>query len=192
MRQRVCESRAVHMHGQLMLLGNRRDRRQLRQAVNRTPLGGLGHTDGRGLHVVHAHLERKRDRFCHLLRTDFTVGRRQPDEFGASREELRCAAFIGDDVCRFIAVNRAVGRRNLRQRQRVGGAAGGHRENRHVGLEDFAGNRLQTRRVGVAAVGGNQIDVGRVDGRHDIGARGRYIVAATKNYAVPFEFIEFV
>ncbi len=89
-----------------------------------------------------------------LFGANLAVGGGKADQFGAAAEEFRRAAFVGDDMRRFVAVDRAIGRHQLRQRQRIGGGAGGDREYRHFGLEQLAGDGLQPRRQFIAAIGG--------------------------------------
>ena len=71
---------------------------------------------------------------------------RQADELDAAAEEFRRAAFVGRDVRLGMAQHRAPGRREMRERQRIGGGAGRHQEDRDLALEDL-GELRSTRLV---------------------------------------------
>src|SRR5207244_6165049 len=106
-------------------------------------------------------------------------GTRQRHELRSAAEEARRAAFVGGDVRLFVAVNRAVGGRERREAQGVGGGAGRDREGAHLGAEESAEHRIEALRPWIVAVGEREPLVGLDDRRQDRGAgRGGLIAVA--------------
>ena len=120
--------------------------------IDRAPFGGLGQSDGTGLHVMHPELFRVGHGFCQLFGANLAIGGGKTDQLRAAAEKSRRAGLIGDDVRGLEAINRTVGGNDLRQRQRVGGGAAGHREYCDLLFKDIARDGLQLCRQLIAAV----------------------------------------
>ncbi len=88
-------------------------------------------------------------------------------ELEAAAEEFRRAAFVGGDVGIGVTEHDAPWRRDLRQRQRIGGRPGRHQERRHLALEDFGQAPLDAQRPIVIAVAERIARVRRHDGVED-------------------------
>ena len=178
-RQCVRESRAVHVHVEPVPFGRRRECRQLLETVHRAELRGLCDAHRGGTHVMHAHLLGE----CHgggeRLGPDLPRGRGQCEQLRPSREEFRRAAFVRDDVRTRMAIDAAVGRRDLRQGQRVGRRAGGNGVDQDLRLEQIRGHAGQALGEGIRAVRARRGGVRRLNRRQD-GRAHRGDVVATK------------
>src|SRR5947207_571084 len=160
------------------------ERGNLGRPVHGTELGGLRERDRRRLHGVHRSRVRVEGEL-QGLECELAGGTRQRHELRSAAEEARRAAFVGGDVRFFVAVNRAVGGRERREAQDVGGGAGRDRKGAHLGPEESAEHRIEALRPWIVAVGDREPLVGLDDRRQDLGAgRGAVVTAAT--YAVSY------
>ena len=96
--------------------------------VDGAPLGGLGDADRRA--AVGG--------FRQQVRRELPSLTGQPDQPGATGEELGRAILLDQDMRRLVAVDRAAGAGQRRQGQTVGGRARRDREDREVGREHLA------------------------------------------------------
>ncbi len=67
-------------------------------------------------------------------------------------KNTRRAGLVGDDVRGLVAIDRTVWGHDLRQRERVGGRAAGHRKYRDLFFKQIARHGLQLCRQLIAAV----------------------------------------
>ena len=77
----------------------------------------------------------------------------EPDELEAAAEEFRRPTFVGRDVRFRMAQHRPPGRRQVRERERIGRRSGRHEKNGNVALEQLREFFLDTSGPGVVAVG---------------------------------------
>ncbi len=138
MAERIRETRAVHVDRQAMFTRHRRDLVQLRQCINRTPLGRLREAHRGGLDMMDAQVVCMGDRRGQLCAGNLAVASPASPAVSPRREELGRPALVGDDVRALVAINAAVGRHQLRECECIGGRAGGHRKNRHRRFEHLA------------------------------------------------------
>ncbi len=108
---------------------------------------------------------------------NLAVGCRESDELGAAGEERRRSGLVGDDVRPFVAINRAEGGDDLRQRQRVGRRATDHRKYGDLLFEYLARDGLQFGGQFVAAIGRDESLVGFAQGGQNGIACGSDMVA---------------
>src|SRR5262245_5102947 len=117
----------------------------------------------------------KRDREC--IGPDLASHARQANELGAAAKELGRAALIGRDVSLGMTQHRTPGRREMGDRQSIGGGPGWRQKNRHFALEKLGKALLHTSGQGVIAVSKRRALVRRRDGRKNLRRHPGRIVA---------------
>jgi hypothetical protein len=175
---RVGEAGAVHVHSQAVRAGDADQLIQLVQPVNRAALGRLreverGRLDPPGVPDAGA-LERGPQRLG--AQPAVLLGERH--DLGAAGIELPGPALALVHVTDVSAVDRAVGRRDQRQGERVGRGAGRHRLHEAAGLEQLGEDALEARGDRVGAVRRRGAGVRRLDRREDLGGDAGDVVAA--------------
>ena len=150
----VGEARAVHVQFQPMAMRRGGDRRDLLGRIDGAAFGRLGDADGGGLGEMRHAIDRLGQRLGELHRIDLALGAVDAEQTRAPGVELGRAGFLGGDVGRRMAEDRAPRRGAAGQRQAVGGGAGDDREGREVGLvEQLAQAALDALGPVVGAVG---------------------------------------
>ncbi len=86
-------------------------------------------------------------------------------------EKFRRAAFVGNGMGFAVAQHGPPGRRQMRQRQCIGGSAAAHQKYRHVPFEHFREPTLQPSGQGVVPVGNGESGVGA---NQSVQNRGRH------------------
>ena len=135
-RQRIGEACSVHVHLEPMFVRHRGELCELRGRITGAKLGGLGNGQHGRLHCVNVDASRA-ERSAERGRRDAAVLARQHRELRPTGEEPRRPALVGDDMRLLVAVNRAVGRTERGDAQRVGGGACGHRKHTHRRTEEL-------------------------------------------------------
>ena len=145
--QRIGEARAVHMHREARLVGDRRQRGDLVERNRPCPLRSPGESDSA---PGCADLTRPRGKRASVSRSavgrDLAAFAGDADELGAAGEEFRRAAFVVVDMRFLVAEDRAPRRRQRGERQGVGGGAGRDQKRR-----DRAARKPRSRRLARAA-----------------------------------------
>ena len=138
--QRIGEARAVHVQRQAVRLGDRRDRLDLVEAIDRADLGRLGDRDrDRAAGVDECRPRSGRSRASRLSGSMRPSAPSTGAEPRAAGEIFRRAAFVVDDMRLAVAEGRcrpACWQRD--QRQRIRRRAGADEEDRDLALEDLA------------------------------------------------------
>ena len=177
-RHRVGEPRPVHVHLQPVRPGGLGDGADVVERVDRAEIAGLRDIDPGRLAAMQRGRVERGERLAQRRRVDpavcagdrhqFQPAARNPAAFAS--EVLMCANFAAIDV--------APARPDRGQRQRVGGGAGGDREDAHRRLEQFAEAVLQPRRPLVAAIAERRAGIGAQHRVEDLRRRPPGIVAA--------------
>src|SRR2546430_112797 len=141
----------------------------LRRPVRGTKLGGLRERQRRRLHCVYRGRVRV-ERELQGLECELAGGTRQRHELRAAGEKARRAAFVGGDVRLFVAVDAAVGGRERREAQGVGGGAGLDRERPYLGAEKAAESRIDALRPLIVAGGAREPPARLTERRPDLRA----------------------
>src|SRR6266478_5917634 len=144
-RERVREARAVHVHLESATVCKTAELGDLLAPVDGAELGGLGQRQRRRLYAVNVNRTRA-ERRGEGPGQEFAVLAAQQRQLRAAGEKTRRAAFVGCDVCLFVAVNGAVRRTHSREAERVGGGSGRDREGAHLGAEECAEHRIEALR----------------------------------------------
>ncbi len=167
--QRIGEARAIHVQGQPGIAADGADGLDLVQRVDAAGLGGLGDADAGGRHRMH--VAGLAVRFMRQLPgVELGGGAIEQRQARAAAVELGRAAFIVGDVAVRMAQHAAPGRRQRRQRQRIGGGAGGHQQHVDLVLEDLGQAAFDPQGDVVGAVGGGLSLIG-------VQQRGQYLRA---------------
>ena len=159
-------------------------RRNLMRAVDRAGFARLRERQRRCIHLMRPMSGIAFDCRAHRVDDELAADAGQPDELEAAAEELRRAAFVGDDVGFGVAQHAAPGRRDMRERQRIGGGAGRHDEDRNLALEDLAKPALDALCCIVIAIAERETGVGRENRVKDFRSDSRGVVAG-KVHALP-------
>ena len=173
----VGQARAVQVHPEAPRAGDLDDRAHLRERVHRARLRALGDADRARRHLGRAR-QRRVDHPRQFGRRHLPVGARHRDRARvASGPELGPAALVVVDVGGVGHVHGAVGRRDDRRAEAVGGRPRADREDLDLRLEqrsearlESLGGRIGAVRRGVTGVGGDQ-------GGEDLGRGARHVVA---------------
>ena len=184
-RDRVGEARAVHMHRNPRRMRHLRQPRHLLDGVGGARLGGLGQRQRALLHVVHPGARGEAQRVGQRVGRDAGVGAAQQGELGAAGVELRRAALVLLDMGVAVAIDRRPRRAETRQRQRVGGGAGGDQIDLCGPLEHRRNQRLNPRRAVVIAIGLRRAVVGARHRLEHLGRAGGDIVAGEQHQFIP-------
>ena len=135
--QGIGEARAIHVHGERAGVRDVAQARDLVGAIDGAGLARLRERQRRGDHLVRAVAAIAVKRRLQRLRRDLAVAAGKAGKLQPAAEKLRRAAFVGRDMGLGMAEHDAPGRRDLRQRQRIGRGPGRHQEHRHLALEDL-------------------------------------------------------
>jgi hypothetical protein len=165
------------MHGEPAPVRDLGERADLVRPIDGAGLGRLGERQHRRAHVMRAAPLAGIERALQGRGRDLAACAREPDELDAAAEEFRRAAFIRRDMRLGVAEHGAPGRREMRERQRVGRGPGRHQEYRDLVLEQLGEPLLDVPGPGVAAIGERRAVVGATEGGEDVGCDAGRVVA---------------
>ncbi|MEY5015108.1 MAG: hypothetical protein RIS92_1466 [Verrucomicrobiota bacterium] len=175
---RVCEAGTIHMELEPDAFADVAELSNFGWGVDRAEFGGTA--EGEGLRLREMDVAPLGGDFFDGIGIKFTEGARCGEEFGAVREELGCAAFIGFDVRSLVGDDAVVGLAQTCEGEGVGSGSIENEVNVAVGFEKFA------ERVGcisgerVVAVGRNAARIGGNDCFEDFGAGSGGVVACER------------
>src|SRR5579864_1604849 len=178
----IGKARAVHVDFHAPGMGQLGELRDLLGTVAGAELGRLCEGERRGLHAVHVpgvRLERRSDGG----RVELAVRAGQQLQLPTSGEKAGRAALIHRDVGLMVREDRPVGGTQGRERERVGGGAGGHREGLYLRAEMLTERRVEAQRPIILAVGACQPMVGLLDRRENLRAGGGGVIAEESQVA---------
>lgn len=152
--QTVGKARAVHVEGEIAVMGDLRDRLDLVAAVERAGLAGLADGHGHGLAGMDEVRLEAGNLALQIVRVDLAVGAVDRRHAGAMGEEFRRAALVLDDVGLAVAQDDAARPVDRGEGEGVGGGAGAHEEHRDLALEQFVEAALDALVEIARAIGG--------------------------------------
>ena len=130
----------------------------------------------RGAHVMRtAPLAVERVR--HGIGRDLAAYSCEPDELDAAAKEFRRAAFVHGDMRLLVAENGTPGRRQMRERERIGRSPRRNQEHRDLALEHLGEPAFDALGPGILAIGERVPLIGARDGCQDFGRKPRRVVA---------------
>jgi hypothetical protein len=140
------------MHLEIPSFGDRRDRADLRNGVDRADFRRLRQRDDLRLRIMD--VGAAGDELLDRVGRELAVPALRREQLRAAREELRAAAFVGLDMRQLVADHGVIRLAQRRQRERVGRRAVEHEEDFAVGLEQVADAVADLRGPRVVAIGG--------------------------------------
>ena len=177
-RDRVGKARAVHVHPQAVFPGDPDQRVQLIQPVHRAALGRLGEVERRRLHAPAMPDAGALQRGAQGVGVQPAVLGGKRHDFGAAGIELAGPAFAVVHMADVGAVDRAIGRRDQGERQRIGRGPGRHRLDEARCLEQLGEDVLEARGDRIGAVGRRAPGIRGLDRGQDLGRDAGDVVAA--------------
>ena len=174
--QRIGKARAVHMHPHAMVVRKPGQRRDLIRPIDGAGLARLRERKRRRHDLVWRVAFIATDRRGERLRRHLAADTRHADELEPAAEELRRAAFIGQDMRLAMREHRAPRRAHMRERQRIGGGAGRHQEYGDVVLEQFRDAPLDVPSQIVIAIAQHEAFVGPHQGIENFRSHARGVV----------------
>ena len=133
--QGIRKAGTVHVHTESVGVRDRGNRLDLFERINGTRLTGLRDADGGRLRMMH--VTRTVDDVFQRLCRDAPVCARHINEFCPTGKQLRCATFIGVDMCKFVAKDFSKRWSKRRKRECIGRCAGRDRKYRNRRFKDF-------------------------------------------------------
>ena len=107
------------------------------------------------------------------------------NELDTAAEEFRRAAFVRCDMRILVTEDRAPGRSEMRERERIGCCPGCHEKHRDLALEKLAQALLDARGPGVATIGEHLAFIRAGDRRNDFRRDAGCIVAREIHAVIP-------
>ena len=178
-RHRIGKARAIHVQLEAARFGDFRERPHLVQPVDGAKIGGLGQIDRRRLPTVDLPGLHRGQHPRKGIGVELAVAARHRRELESAAEKSRGVRLGCVDVRRLAAIDETPRGRNCRERQGVGGGAGGHRKHPDRGLEQLRETFLQLGRPGVTTVTERGAGIG-ADQRVEDFRRGAAGIVAAK------------
>jgi len=175
--QRIGKAGAVHVHGERAGMRNVGERGDFIQAIDRAGFSRLRDGERGRDHLMRSKIAVAGERGLQRGRGDLAGRARKLGELQSAAEEFRRAAFVGRDMRFGVAERDAPGRRDLRQRQRIGRRPGRDQKDGDFALEDVRQAALDLLRPGIVAVAARITAIGLRDGIEDFGRHRRRVVA---------------